>query len=537
MATPIDWGIDPAQNIVQQQRIRITNSTALAMIIISFLLTLLDLFIGSVHHSLITLSISLVFSMPLILNKFNRTIEAQFSLIVFLLLAIIADGTAVQNAELYRFYLLFPLYFTFHFFYGTNTQLFRVCLGLAVLSLVVFHYEVYVLGDRWEPGIEIGYWSFKSLFFIGMLVTSRTGKTYEEFITTYNHAIEQSFTPTAFRKKEQPYFFRNPAHIREFPVTSSPVWHHDIYPDELVSRMDEEINNTGCFESQFAFQHDDQLTNYILCVYNIHVNGMDVIVESCRNITVLHNLTQDLEKTNRQLQETIINKDRFFSILAHDLRSPITSMLSITRILDEQPSLPAGKQQQLHHMLLHSNEKTLHLLDSLLAWSKLQRGQWQPEKSSTNLADIAQHAAEAAQQAAANKNVQVQLDNGHPAYMMLDKTMMETAARNLVSNAVKYCHAGDTVTIATWLNNQSAFLSVRDTGIGLSPEKLHELQQHQDISSTAGTNGETGTALGLALVREFVRIHGGKLHINSTEGEGSEFIMELPVNGSAIAGS
>lgn len=537
MSTPIDWGIASAHNIVEQQRIRITNTSALVVIIISLLISLLDLIKGLSNHILINASISVAMLVPLLLNRVNKPVVAQFSLVVLILLAIISNGVAVQHAEIYRFYLLIPLYFTFHFFYGINKLLFRVSLALGILSLLVFHFDVYVLNGTWDSGIEIGYWSFTALFFIAMLVNSRAGKRHEAFITTYNHAIEQSQTPVAFRRKGEPYFYRNAAHIREFPVASKQVRPNDIYPPDLLAHMDEAANDSGCYESQFDYQRDRQLTHHLLSVYHIQASGEDIIVESCRNITDLQNLTQQLEESNQQLQETIDNKDRFFSILAHDLRSPIASMLSLTRILKGQPDLPPEKVQQLHDMLLHSNEKTLDLLDSLLTWSKLQRGQLQPEKHSTNLADIAQHAAETVHQAAANKNIQVQLHNGHPAFLMLDKTMMETAARNLVSNAVKYCHAGDSVTISTWLENQRAFLSVKDTGIGMSPKKIQALQHLEEITSTKGTNGETGTALGIAIVQKFLQIHGGKLHIESTEGEGSEFIMELPVVESAMSNS
>jgi signal transduction histidine kinase len=165
------------------------------------------------------------------------------------------------------------------------------------------------------------------------------------------------------------------------------------------------------------------------------------------------------------------------------------------------------------------------MLDNLLVWANMQIKNTKPSITNINIEDCIDDAIGAAKAQALQKNIQIYKDIA-TAIATADNNILEIALRNIITNAVKYSHADGNITVSSFNNNQHTFISVKDEGIGMSKEKIEELL-HNEAESEAGTQGEKGSGLGLFLVKELLQKINAVLLIESEEGRGSSFIIQL----------
>jgi len=232
---------------------------------------------------------------------------------------------------------------------------------------------------------------------------------------------------------------------------------------------------------------------------------------------------EELEKLNQE-------KNKFFSIIAHDLRSPFTSLLGFTALLEQRADkLSPDKVKEYAETINDSATRVFKLLENLLEWSRLQMDRIEFEPRDVQLADIAGKTIEVMSPVAADKNIT--LTEGIQApQAFADPYMIDAVIRNLVNNAIKFTPDGGAVTIAYDITPEGmARVSVKDTGVGMDADKLSKLFHLAENVTTAGTEGEKGTGLGLLLCEDLVERNGGKLHIESELGKGSTFSFTLPL--------
>ena len=239
----------------------------------------------------------------------------------------------------------------------------------------------------------------------------------------------------------------------------------------------------------------------------------------------------ELEMQNEELIRTNAEKDIFFSILAHDLRSPFSAFLGLTKILSEELSdMKQEEAQELANSLRDSATSVYHLMENLLEWARMQRGliEFRPEavpliavikKSTDSLSDLAKH-----------KNQTVKIEITEDLYVNVDLTMLESTLRNLLSNAIKFSYSDGQITISS-SEYGKAFVETKitDHGMGMSPGLIATLFKIDSRSGRSGTEGEPSAGLGLLLCREFIEKNGGRISAESTEGEGSTFRFTLPL--------
>ena len=241
-------------------------------------------------------------------------------------------------------------------------------------------------------------------------------------------------------------------------------------------------------------------------------------------------MNDHLEDANQQLQEANAGKDTFFSIIAHDLRGPFTGLMGLTEALAE--NIEHYSQERLKSLLtqMHASAKnTYTLLSNLLEWSRFQRGllEWSPD--CLPLSEIAERNVRLFLPQAKQK--QVALENLVPSGVAAhaDYKMTETVIRNLLSNALKFTKAGDSISIVLQGRHDNYVeLAVADTGIGMSQETLDALFRLDKKTSRPGTAGEEGSGLGLILCNEFIKKNGGAIRVESEVDKGSRFIVSLP---------
>ncbi|MFN8206653.1 MAG: hybrid sensor histidine kinase/response regulator [Bacteroidales bacterium] len=242
-------------------------------------------------------------------------------------------------------------------------------------------------------------------------------------------------------------------------------------------------------------------------------------------------LIKELEESKQMLSESIRIKDRFFSILAHDLRNPVAALMNFSDQIIRRAGQHSKEELVDQVRIIHDSSRNLFdLLENLLMWSRIQSRNLKPVPEVLNLAEIARHAILTESLHASNKEVVLHYhgENEVPAYA--DKAMIETVFRNLISNAVKFTGEKGTVMVIASVIDKKAEINIDDNGIGISPEILDSLFHPGHGNTTTGTMGEKGTGLGLVLCRELINSNGGEISVSSTPGQGTSIRFSLPLS-------
>lgn len=244
-----------------------------------------------------------------------------------------------------------------------------------------------------------------------------------------------------------------------------------------------------------------------------------------------------LKKTAEdKLKELNISKDKFLSIISHDLKTPFGQFISATElILDRIDEYDTSQIEKLIRLLNEQAVQSYKLLENLLEWSRSQKGLIKFDPGPICLGTLTNEIIDSLKQMATNKSILVTSSIKKGSFIYVDKYMLSTILRNLISNAIKFTYEHGKVTIASkyFVQKQSPGdklleVSVTDTGVGIREEEILKLFRIDTAFSTKGTGKESGTGLGLILCKEFVEKHGGQIRVESEPGKGSIFRFTLP---------
>ena len=237
-----------------------------------------------------------------------------------------------------------------------------------------------------------------------------------------------------------------------------------------------------------------------------------------------------LRERESQLTDLNATKDKFFNIVAHDLKNPFTSLLGSSELLYENiDNLGTENIKELALILNDSAKSGYAILQNLLDWSRSQTGLLKINPESVNLKDLIKENISAQQLAATNKEIKMYYKSEEDVFVYSDKNMINTILRNLLSNAVKFTYKSGKVAISTTMANDEVIVSVKDSGIGIPMEKIEQLFKIDARNSNPGTDNEQGTGLGLKLSKEFVEKLGGRIWVECIETTGSEFRFSIPL--------
>lgn len=243
------------------------------------------------------------------------------------------------------------------------------------------------------------------------------------------------------------------------------------------------------------------------------------------------NLINELQDTQNQLQETIKAKDKFFSIISHDLRGPFSGFLGLTDMMAKDlEDLSLRELRKMSQAIYKSANSVYKLLDDLLQWSRLQLGKipYNPEK--ITLKEIVNNSLYTLRELAHNKEIALSIDVPDDFVVYCDRNMITGVIRNLVTNGIKFTNRGGWIKIfVNKVEGGFAEIAVADNGVGIADEIKDKIFRLDAQVSTKGTEKETGSGLGLILCKEFVEKHGGIMYFNSKENEGTTFFFTLPI--------
>ncbi|MBL7112113.1 MAG: hypothetical protein ISS19_09245 [Bacteroidales bacterium] len=245
----------------------------------------------------------------------------------------------------------------------------------------------------------------------------------------------------------------------------------------------------------------------------------------------INQVNKKLEESERDLKELNATKDKFFSIISHDLKNPFGSLLSITEMIEQNFKSSTEEENITGIKKVHESTRHIYnLLDNLLTWSKSQRGKLSYEPTDFNLTNVVQVNINLHKNQAEKKGITLTNGLGEDLNAFGDRDMISTVIRNLVTNAIKFTDPEGLVTLKAVRNEKYIRVSVIDNGTGISEENQNKLFKIDEKFKCNGTCNEKGTGLGLILCKEFVEMNGGEIMVESKLSEGSTFSFTIPCN-------
>jgi signal transduction histidine kinase len=236
-----------------------------------------------------------------------------------------------------------------------------------------------------------------------------------------------------------------------------------------------------------------------------------------------------VEQRTSKLVEIVSTNAKFLSIIAHDLRSPFSSILGILELLKMSlKELDKNEIEKYIEIIYNSANNTLTLLDNLLVWALSQNKEKNFKPIKINLYELLREEIENLKTLASQKQITLRHSVKPDLNVTADIQMVKTILRNLINNAIKYTNVNGEIIIDANEVNQYIEIAIKDNGIGISAEDQRKLFKIDAFHSTPGTHDEKGTGLGLLLCKEFVELHGGNIRIESEAGKGSRFAFTLP---------
>jgi PAS domain S-box-containing protein len=370
-------------------------------------------------------------------------------------------------------------------------------------------------------------------------------KISEERYRSISENISQSFWISERVNGELKVVFYSPAikkitgySYKEF-IDEPELWQKIIHPDE-VDMVNEKINKLYSDVTRnsetLEYRIIDNLGNIIWLENRITVarnnrGEIEKVFGIISDVTIAKRAEEELKKSAQDLKELNDAKDRFISIISHDLRTPFTSILGFTDFLLNEKDLVEDKRDEYIGFIQESAKSMLSMVNSLLDWTRLQTGRIKFEPDRINAKEVIDKVIQVLSGAALQKSVNIKSELEKDFYIHADPNLLFQVFNNLISNAIKFTKSNGTIRIIAKVDveNQKAQFSVKDNGVGIRQEDIQKLFRVDSKFTTPGTSGEKGTGLGLSLVNDIIHKHGGTIWVESEYGKGSEFIFTIPV--------
>lgn len=321
----------------------------------------------------------------------------------------------------------------------------------------------------------------------------------------------------------------------DFGVSDFATYIHEGDLKKVLNAIKKCVTENSSVNLEFRYLKNKQTLSYCrLAAKYLKNNGSSgKLVSIMTDITKVKEYELNLEKKTKELKHINLRKDKFLSMVAHDLRSPFTGLLGLAEILStNSDTLSKEDVKEISNQIHQSSKQIFNLLENLLEWSRIQRGKINYVKVDLQIKNLIDKVINLYHHNANQKNLTIINRVGANVMIKADLYMTELIFRNLLSNAVKFSKFGGFI----YFDHSSVpgydQITVADTGIGISEENIKKLMQIDKNYTSKGTGGETGTGLGLILCKEHLDKNGGKIEVVSELGKGSSFIISFPVNNS-----
>jgi len=358
-----------------------------------------------------------------------------------------------------------------------------------------------------------------------------------EFLSTVNNAI--IFTNNRLEKEKAQLSSTISSSFRNIFILSGLALFISVLTGVLYSRsilnpitkLTQQADNfrKGNLEAAIDIKSTDEIGVLGKSFYEMAERIKLLIAQLENEINITKQVEEEIQKHNEQLLRINAEKDKFFTIIAHDLKNPFQGLLSLTEMMASgEEDFTKAEITEYGRSIRESVSTLYKLIENLLEWAQIQKGSIIFIPKEIELQKIVLECIETVKQSAAQKGITIINEAAGTQKVYADEKMISTVLRNLLSNAVKFTRRDGKVIIKIKkMNSETVVVSVSDTGIGISEENIKKLFKIDGIVSTKGTEGELSTGLGLLLSKEFVEKHNGKIWVESEEGKGSTFNFSL----------
>jgi len=327
-------------------------------------------------------------------------------------------------------------------------------------------------------------------------------------------------------------------------LTDSKMFLKAIHPSDfvqikpkLVNLLKSRIQLSGEFEFRVINKQGNIV--WVRAKINLVRSGtgrIQKIFGLVSDVTFRKRAEEELKKSTDNLIKLNETKDRFISIISHDLRTPFSSILGFTDLLANDDELTDDDRKQYIKYIQESSRSMLALVNSLLDWTRLQTGRIKFEPQKIDVSKVVTDSVNALSGSAIQKGIEIISLVNQSLYLFVDKSLITQLFNNLLSNAIKFTNKDGSIRLSSEVVSNSRFIkfSVKDTGVGIKEDDLAKLFSVDAKFTSEGTAGEKGSGLGLSLVKEIIEKHGGTISVKSIYGKGTEFIFTLPIASSNI---
>ena len=311
---------------------------------------------------------------------------------------------------------------------------------------------------------------------------------------------------------------------------------------KLRAMYEQEISEKEISQLQSESQVQKML-NKVFIIFIVVIVGLVIIIAvnlkskkrtnqmlAERNLQI-SNAIQKLSESETELQKLNMSKDRIFSVVAHDLRNPVAAVTGFSELLyDNFDQFPVETQKEYLLQILQGTQRIQNLLENLLIWARAQMKAVKYEPESLKVKGLVNDCVKEMKANLDHKKVDCLVNIDQKCVVFADKAMIHTVLRNLIINAIKFSFPGGKIRITSKFAEKTCSISVSDEGIGIQPEIQEKLLSSNEVVSTPGTTGESGSGLGLVICKEFMERNKGEIRVESEPGNGSSFIIELPLS-------
>lgn len=305
------------------------------------------------------------------------------------------------------------------------------------------------------------------------------------------------------------------------------------YEEQEIKQL-QVLNETGYFGPNYKEYIRKDGTRYPLSISGALFTdsyGKKVVWGIIEDVSERKQAELIIKEQNDELIRLNKDKDRFITIIAHDLKSPFNGILGLLDVLTENiRNYDIEKISELLNLIKSSSQNTFALLEDILIWVKANSNKINFEPEILNLPTLYHEVIENLKQNATAKSITINNLFTDDSTVFADKNMLKMVLRNIISNAVKFTRKQGCINVSVEKNQAEIIITVSDNGVGIEPERLNNLFDISNTISTVGTANEKGTGLGLVICKEFIEKHGGKIWAESELGKGSDFKFTLPLN-------
>jgi len=468
--------------------------------------------------------------------KFDVLIGLAAFIITFLVFKL--THTLNQSFTFVTLLILFPVTFIF------SSKLKPASVSIALIFIVIAAFGVISTIDIQHENrlililqVDLLILSLQSASLILSVLISelkRANLKIESREKEVNKIIEHQPIPMIIAKGEE-FIFQNQRFKNSFGYTEKEVydlssWYLHAYPDKEYRSWVEQT-----FRSDYRL-YKETTTIVQPKVYNIttkkgDIKNVEVSIVMVDDLTIASfvDITEKL-KNEKELRDLIATKNKFMSIIAHDLRNPFNALLGFSEILKNNMDSCPQEEFHIYVEAIHSTSiNTYKLLENLLEWAKIQQHNTVFNPESLSLKVLLGVSLSLIESSLKSKKIKLLDKIPSDLQIMADKEMFSTILRNLLTNAVKFTHENGEIIISSQKHLNILEISIADKGIGMDEVTRKKLFKIEETKSIEGTSGETGTGLGLILCKEFIEKHGGQIWVESELGKGSNFKFTIPM--------